>query len=78
MGVFLKNQYYDQIFAQLSFLLSQKRQFLRNFSAKIFFKIITSVPDRDSLKVDSAGSYAARLDSGEKAEALKSVSNCAK
>jgi hypothetical protein len=36
MGVFLKNQCYDQNFAQFSFVLSQKRQFFRIFLAKIF------------------------------------------
>jgi hypothetical protein len=45
IGVFLKNQYYDQNFAQFSFVLSQKRQFFAEFSAKIFLKIIiTSIP----------------------------------
>jgi hypothetical protein len=29
IGVFLKNQCYDQIFAQFCFVLSQKRQFFR-------------------------------------------------
>jgi hypothetical protein len=37
---FLKNQRYDQIFAQFSFVLSQKRHFCR----ENIFKIITSVP----------------------------------
>jgi hypothetical protein len=47
-GVFLKNQCYIKNFAQLSFCLSQKRQFwLLNFSAKIIKKIITSVPGVD-------------------------------
>jgi hypothetical protein len=32
IGVFLKNQCHDQIFAQVSFVLSQKYQFFTNFS----------------------------------------------
>jgi hypothetical protein len=39
IGVFLKNQCYDQVFANTSSSLSKKRQiFLLNFSAKIFKK----------------------------------------
>jgi hypothetical protein len=38
IGVFLKNQCYDQNFAYFSFVLSQKRQFFAFFSAKIFYK----------------------------------------
>jgi hypothetical protein len=46
IGVFLKYQCYDQLFSRFSFVLSQKCQFFsQKFSAKIFFKIITSVPD---------------------------------
>jgi hypothetical protein len=45
IGVFLKNQCNDQIFAQSSFALSKKRQFLPFFGENIF-KIITSVPGR--------------------------------
>jgi hypothetical protein len=48
VGVFLENQCYDQNFAKFTFVLSQKRQFFSlNFSAKIFKKIITSVPGYD-------------------------------
>jgi hypothetical protein len=44
IGVFLKNQCYDQIFAQYSFVWSQKRQFFANCFDENIFKIITSVP----------------------------------
>jgi hypothetical protein len=47
IDVFLKNQCYDQFFSKFSFVLSQKTpMFSLNFSAKIFLKIITSVPDK--------------------------------
>jgi hypothetical protein len=36
MTFFLKNQYYDQNFAQFSFVLSQKRQFFAFFRRKYF------------------------------------------
>jgi hypothetical protein len=42
-GVFLKNQYYDPIFASFNFVLSQKRQFF-TIVWRRYFKIITSVP----------------------------------
>jgi hypothetical protein len=46
IGVFLKNQCYDQIFAKTSCSLSKKTPiFSLNFSAKIILNIITSVPD---------------------------------
>jgi hypothetical protein len=41
IGVFLRNQCYDQIFAQFSSVLSQKRQFFGPIYSK---KIIPSVP----------------------------------
>jgi hypothetical protein len=41
IGVFLKNQCYDQIFESFSLVLSKKRQFF----GEINKKIITSVPD---------------------------------
>jgi hypothetical protein len=44
IGVFLKNQCYDQNFAYFSFVLSQKRHFFSlNFLTKIFLKITTPV-----------------------------------
>jgi hypothetical protein len=44
IGVFLKNQCYDQMFAKFSFVLSQKRQFFAEFFGENISKIITSVP----------------------------------
>jgi hypothetical protein len=45
IDVFLKKHCYDQFFSsKFGFIVSQKRHFLLNFSAKIFLKIITSVP----------------------------------
>jgi hypothetical protein len=38
IGAFLKNQCYDQIYAYLSFVLSQKRHFLRQFFGETIFK----------------------------------------
>jgi hypothetical protein len=38
VGVFLINQCYDQIFAQVSFDLSQKRHVFRHFLVKEFKK----------------------------------------
>jgi hypothetical protein len=38
IGVFLKNQYYDQILAQLSFDLSKKCQFVATFFGENIFK----------------------------------------
>jgi hypothetical protein len=38
IGVFLKNQCCDQIFAQFSFVLSQKRQFFADFFGENIFK----------------------------------------
>jgi hypothetical protein len=38
IGVFLKIQCYDKKFAQFSFVLSQKRQFLRNFFRRKYLK----------------------------------------
>jgi hypothetical protein len=46
IGVFLKNQSYDQNFASISFVLSQKRQFFAIFFGENILKIITSVPGR--------------------------------
>jgi hypothetical protein len=46
IGVFLKNQCYDQNFAQFTLVLSQKRQFFAIFFGENIFKIITSVPER--------------------------------
>jgi hypothetical protein len=45
IGVFLKNQCYDQHFALFSFVLSQKRKFFAEFFGINILKIITSVPD---------------------------------
>jgi hypothetical protein len=42
-GVFLKNQCYDQIFAQLRFVSSKKRQFFANFIGENILKSIVSV-----------------------------------
>jgi hypothetical protein len=36
IGVFLKYQCYDQLFSKFSFVLSQKRQFCKNFRRKYF------------------------------------------
>jgi hypothetical protein len=44
IGVFLKNQCYDQNFALFGFVLSQKRQFFRKLFCENILKIITSVP----------------------------------
>jgi hypothetical protein len=38
IGVFLKNQCYDQLFKQLSFVLSQKRPFFRRFFGENIFQ----------------------------------------
>jgi hypothetical protein len=38
IGVFLKNQCYDQNFAYFSFVFSQKRQFFRRIFRRKFFK----------------------------------------
>jgi hypothetical protein len=43
-GVFIKNQFYDTIFALFSTILSQQRQFL----AKNNSKIMTSAPSQTS------------------------------
>jgi hypothetical protein len=37
IGVFLKNQYYDQIFAKTSCSLSKKRQYFRYFFGENIF-----------------------------------------
>jgi hypothetical protein len=48
---FLYTNVMMNFFAKFSLVLSQKRQFFsQNFSAKIFLKIITSVPDHSALK----------------------------
>jgi hypothetical protein len=44
IGVFLKNQCYDQNFAKFGFVLSQKTPIFPRFFGEKFFKIITSVP----------------------------------
>jgi hypothetical protein len=41
----IKNQRYDQINAQFSFVLSQKLQFFRHIFLRKKLKILTSVPD---------------------------------
>jgi hypothetical protein len=51
IGVFLQNQFYDQLFSKFSFVLSQKRQF---FGENIL-KIITSVPDSSNRPLQRAG-----------------------
>jgi hypothetical protein len=38
IGGLLKNQYYNQIFAKFSFVLSQKRHFFAKIFGEIFFK----------------------------------------
>jgi hypothetical protein len=38
IGVFLKNQCYDQNFAQFSFVLSKKRQYFRRIIRQKYFK----------------------------------------
>jgi hypothetical protein len=49
IGVFLKNQCYDHFLQQIvCSSLSEKRQFFAIFLAKIFTKIVTSVPGRMS------------------------------
>jgi hypothetical protein len=53
-GVFLKKQRYDSILAKTIGRLSKKGRFFRHFLAKIFSKIVTSVPDID-LKVHRYG-----------------------
>jgi hypothetical protein len=46
IGVFLKNQCYDQNFAKISFVLSKKTPiFSADFFGENIFKIITSVPE---------------------------------
>jgi hypothetical protein len=45
IGVFLKNQCYDQNFAYFSFVLSQKGHFFAELFGENIFKITTSVPD---------------------------------
>jgi hypothetical protein len=45
IGVFLRNQCYDNFISKFSFVLSQKRQFFAKFVGENIFKIITSVPD---------------------------------
>jgi hypothetical protein len=44
IGVFLKSQCYDQIFAYFNFVSGQKRQFLAEFFSENILKITTSVP----------------------------------
>jgi hypothetical protein len=44
IGVFLKNQCCDKIFAQFSFVSSQKRQFFADFFGENILKIRTPVP----------------------------------
>jgi hypothetical protein len=46
IGVFLKNQCYDQFFSQTSSSLSKKRQYFRWIFGENILKIITSVPGR--------------------------------
>jgi hypothetical protein len=38
IGVFLKNQCYDQLFSKFSFVLSQKHQFFRRIFRQKYFK----------------------------------------
>jgi hypothetical protein len=45
IGVFLKNQCCDQIFAKTCSILSNKRQLISQKIGEIFLKIIASVPD---------------------------------
>jgi hypothetical protein len=45
LALFLKTNDTIKIMLKLAVLLVKKRQFLQFFSAKIFFKITTSVPD---------------------------------
>jgi hypothetical protein len=45
IGVFRKNQCYDQFFSKFSFVLSQNANFFADFFGENIFKIITSVPD---------------------------------
>jgi hypothetical protein len=50
IGVFLKNQCYDQLFSKFGFVLRKKRPiFSLNFSAKNILKIITLVPGNTSI-----------------------------
>jgi hypothetical protein len=59
IGAFLKNQCYDQLFSKFRFVLSQKTPiFSLIFSAKIFLKILTSVPG----VLDPKGSTSGRPD----------------
>jgi hypothetical protein len=44
IGVFSKTNVMIKIFAQFSFVMSQKRQFFRSFFGENILKIITSVP----------------------------------
>jgi hypothetical protein len=44
IGVFHKNQCYDQIIAKTSISLSKKRQFFAKFFGENMLKIITPVP----------------------------------
>jgi hypothetical protein len=44
MAFLSKNQCYDQILAQFSFVSSQKRHFFAEFFGESIYKIITSVP----------------------------------
>jgi hypothetical protein len=43
-GVFLKYQYYDQLFSKFSFVLSQKHHFFADKFGENILKIIASVP----------------------------------
>jgi hypothetical protein len=51
IGFFLKNQCYDQNFAQFAFVLSQKRQFFAQTICENILKIITSVPGVNSMNL---------------------------
>jgi hypothetical protein len=53
ISVFLKSQCYDQNFAYLSFVSSQKRHFFAEFFSENIFKIITSVPGRKANLVNT-------------------------
>jgi hypothetical protein len=44
IGVFFKNQCYDNFFKKISFVFSQKLHFFANFFGENILKIITSVP----------------------------------
>jgi hypothetical protein len=51
MGVFLKNQCYDQKYSKFSFVLSKKPSFFAEIFGENIEKIITSVPGDRGLEI---------------------------